>query len=367
MQAVIQKLNAQGQVETSIQRLPSGVVGTQQTLALMHQSIVAALTNELLLAAALAAANIADRAASARAEVERVQRWVQQNIAYVLDPVSIELLQAPAITLQRRRGDCDDQTALLCALLTALGYQCRMVAIGFAPGAYAHVYTEVNLDGQWLAAETIRPWALGREPEGVKASMRMVVNVPSDTMAGLNGWFSAITKTVTNAIKHPINLIKNPLKTLKNDLQLLPAAASGFASGGPWGAIAAAVVADVSRTKAQMDAKALDATARAEFERVANETGAELAQAANQPAKAAEYATRIKQAADPQKAVEEIIAEFQKAGIAPAEKSVSPIPATAVAAVTAPAVAGSVQDFIAQNKTPLLIGAGALLLILVVT
>ena len=329
MQAVIQKLNAQGQVETSIQRLPSGVVGTQQTLALMHQSIVAALTNELLLTAALAAANIADRAASARAEVERVQRWVQQNIAYVLDPVSIELLQAPAITLQRRRGDCDDQTSLLCALLTALGYQCRMVAIGFAPGAYAHVYTEVNLDGQWLAAETIRPWALGREPEGVKASMRMVVNVPAETLAGLNGLWSSITKPFKNIVTQVGRTVRGTLKSVTADPLGTVMNVGRAVAGDPSGLLMQTVGASATENQRIALAKQ-DAAAQADYEKAVAAQQAQIqAQLAQQQAAAA-----------------------------------SPIAAGSVQAVV-PAQ-DQVMAFVKANPVPVGIGAALLLALLVI-
>jgi len=134
--------------------------------------------------------------------VQRVQQWVQKNIRYVLDPLSIELLQSPDVTLTRKQGDCDDQTALLCALLTALGYDCRMVAIGFKPGAFAHVYAEVLIDGKWTAAETIKPWALGKEPEGVQATMRMAVN--AEKGAALSGLFKTFKKIAKPIINNPL-------------------------------------------------------------------------------------------------------------------------------------------------------------------
>ncbi len=358
MQAISQSLNKQGRIVSTVQALPSGVAGTQKTLALMHESIIATLTHELLLNVAFIAAGLASRATSAKAEVTRVQQWVQKNIRYVLDPLKIELLQSPDVTLTRKQGDCDDQTALMCALLTALGYTCRMVAIGFAPGTYAHVYAEVNIDGQWMAAETIKPWPLGKTPDGVKATMKMVVNAPQGE--ALDGFFSAIKKNLRRGITKPLRIVKNPVGELKADLKrtvaLAPAAAGGFASGGPWAALAATVLADVQMTAAKMAANKADAQAQNEFAQVADSTGRELAEAGGQPAKAAEFAATIKAAADPQKAVEEIILKFQQANI---------VPTQAAKAAALPANAGQVQALFEQYKTVAVIGGAALLVLLV--
>lgn len=206
MQAISQKLTTAGRIVSTMQKLPPGVAGTQKTLALIHESVVDTVTSEAVINTALVAANIANRAPNARTEIQRVQKWVQKNIQYVLDPLSIELLQSPTVTLKRRQGDCDDQTALMCALLSALGYVCRMVAIGFKKGTYAHVYCEVQIDGKWTAAETIKPWALGVTAPGVVETMQMIVNVEKG--AALSGIFSKIKKTVAPIGKKIIN---NPI------------------------------------------------------------------------------------------------------------------------------------------------------------
>lgn len=369
MKAITQQIDQTGRVVSAASVLPSGSAGTQRTLVLMRESVLAALLKESVLNAAFVAAGLAGQAGTARAEVERVQTWVQKNIRYVLDPVQIELLQAPEVTLMRRQGDCDDQSALTCALLTALGYECRLVAVGFAPGAFAHVYTEVRVGNEWLACETIKPWPLGKSPDGVKAKMRMVIAAPEALRGQVGGLFSSIKKAVTNVVRHPIDLIKNPLKTIKEDLKLLPTAAAGFVTGGgPWGAVAAVAVAKVGQASQQLAAKKMDAQAKAEFEKIATETGQQLAEAASQPQRAAEYADRIRKAADPQKEVERIIGEFQAAALEP---KASPVAAATVAAVvpspaTATGSGNTISDFISANKLAVGIGGGVLLALLLV-
>lgn len=199
MRAISQTISGTGAIVSTAATLIGGVAGTQQTLALMHTLLVASLGNPLLMQAALFAARITDRASTARAEVERVQRWVQTNIRYTLDPTGIELLQSAEVTLQKRRGDCDDQTVLVCALLTALGYLCRFQAISLAKDQYCHVYSEVLIDGQWVPCETIRPWPLGKEPDGIVDRMRMVVNAPrGEALSGLFSTFKKVAKKVVN-------------------------------------------------------------------------------------------------------------------------------------------------------------------------
>lgn len=309
MQAVIQKLDSQGRIASTMQRLPEGIAGTQQTLALMHESIVGALLSDAVIAAALVAADLTNRASSAREEVRRVQLWVQRHIAYVLDPLKIELLQSPAVTLQRRRGDCDDQTVLLCALLSVLGYKARMVAVGFAPSTYAHVYCEVNVDGQWLAAETIKPWALGQEPNGVAATMRMVVNIPAERAAELSGLFSKIKSAVKSVTKPVVSVVKGAVTSVVKD-PVGTIAAVGMAAAGNPTALLSQAAGGVAANQAAKDAKQL-----AEYQ--AQQMALAQSQATAQP--------------------------------------LAPVPATA-------AVPGSFSSWVAANKVPLAIGGATLTL-----
>ena len=98
-------------------------------------------------------------------EAEAVYNYVRDFIRYVRDPVGLESLTIPPITLQRQVGDCDDQTTLLATMLEAVGYPTRFVLAGYQSRDYEHVYLEVLAGGQWIPADPIEKQSqFGYEP-----------------------------------------------------------------------------------------------------------------------------------------------------------------------------------------------------------
>jgi transglutaminase-like putative cysteine protease len=98
-------------------------------------------------------------------QARRLQAWVQSNIGYVNDPVTVELVQTPQYTLQHRAGDCDDQAVLLAAMLDATGHPARFVAVGDrGTPPLSHVMVQTLVGTQWLGAETIIRQPLGWMP-----------------------------------------------------------------------------------------------------------------------------------------------------------------------------------------------------------
>lgn len=90
---------------------------------------------------------------------------------YVRDTRGVEVLHTPEWLLKQRAGDCDDKSVLLASLLEAIGFQTRFVAVGPAPGIFAHVYVEVRIGNEWVPAETTEPVPMGWEPPNVAARM----------------------------------------------------------------------------------------------------------------------------------------------------------------------------------------------------
>lgn len=82
-------------------------------------------------------------------EARALFEYVRDYIRYVRDVHGIETLCAPAMTLQRMIGDCDDQTMLLCALAEAAGYPTRLVMAGYSSRNYEHVFCEIFAAGEW--------------------------------------------------------------------------------------------------------------------------------------------------------------------------------------------------------------------------
>ena len=94
-------------------------------------------------------------------ELKAVHHFVRDEIRYVRDIRGIETVQTPEITLQIGSGDCDDKSVLGASLLESIGHPTRLVAIGFSPDDFAHVYFESLIGKRWIALETTEPVELG--------------------------------------------------------------------------------------------------------------------------------------------------------------------------------------------------------------
>lgn len=98
-------------------------------------------------------------------EAAALYDYVRDYVRYVKDVHGVETLCAPAKTLQRMIGDCDDQTMLLCALAEAAGYPTRLKMAGYSGRDFEHVYCEIFAAGNWYACDpTERDAHFGWEP-----------------------------------------------------------------------------------------------------------------------------------------------------------------------------------------------------------
>lgn len=88
-------------------------------------------------------------------------KFIKSNIRFVDDPIGIETVQAPEITLQIGVGDCDDQSALMAAMALAVGIPVRFVVAGYTPDHMIHIFTELFIEGQWMAADTCEKDRIG--------------------------------------------------------------------------------------------------------------------------------------------------------------------------------------------------------------
>ena len=114
------------------------------------------------------------------AEIERLWRWVRDDIRYAKDVHGVETVQTPERTLELRAGDCDDKVTLICAMLESIGHPCRMVAMAFTPNNYSHVIAETKVGrgykATWIPLETTEDKPFGWYPRG-RPHQRMVVTV----------------------------------------------------------------------------------------------------------------------------------------------------------------------------------------------
>jgi transglutaminase-like putative cysteine protease len=95
--------------------------------------------------------------------LSNVDEFLRSKFVYADE--KIETLQYPDYMLNglemfgRLIGDCDDISTLHAAILTALGFQVRFVAIrSFRENSsFDHVYLEANLNGQWIMYDITLP------------------------------------------------------------------------------------------------------------------------------------------------------------------------------------------------------------------
>lgn len=152
----------------TVARVPtlSGNGGVFHTVRVMRAMVEAYKSDPEILRAVVGVVYLSPEH-SQTAEVEALFNYVRDYIRYVRDPVGLESLTIPPITLHRQVGDCDDQTTLLATLLEAAGYPTRFILAGYQSRDYEHVYLEVFAGGQWIAADPIeKTSALGFEPPG---------------------------------------------------------------------------------------------------------------------------------------------------------------------------------------------------------
>jgi transglutaminase-like putative cysteine protease len=145
-------------------QIPGGEAGAKATMGHMRDLVVAAVRDPAQGVREMALRIIAGNSGYVD-QARRLQQWVQTNITYVNDPVSVELVQTPQYTMQHRAGDCDDQAVLLAAYLDSTGHPVRFVAVGdngLPP--LSHVMVQTLVGTQWLGAETIIAKPLGWMP-----------------------------------------------------------------------------------------------------------------------------------------------------------------------------------------------------------
>lgn len=161
---------ANSQTKTALLAIPEGAAGVRATLKLMRGMVHAAKRDYSTRALSLELVGHLKQK-DFLGEVKALHYFVQNKIRYVKDIRGIETLQTPEKTLEIGQGDCDDKSTLLAALLEVLDHPARLVAVGFYPSQFSHVYVEAKVGRSWIPLETTEPWPAGKGPKGVRARM----------------------------------------------------------------------------------------------------------------------------------------------------------------------------------------------------
>jgi hypothetical protein len=158
-------------VNFTLEEIPNGEAGTDATLKrIIEVSQRSLYTPELRLLAlqVLKAGNVSGRDKIGASGA--LYGFVKNRIRFVNDPIGVETVQEPAVTLRLGAGDCDDQSVLMAALARSIGIPARFAVIGADPDHFRHIYPELHIGGKWLTADTTSPRPFGKAPPplGVK-------------------------------------------------------------------------------------------------------------------------------------------------------------------------------------------------------
>lgn len=104
-------------------------------------------------------------------EVQEIQQYIIHNIRYVGDILGVETVGTPKTTLDTGSGDCDDKVVLAAALLQSIGYEVRLLAVGFNNNPISHVLLEVAIRGRWIPMELTVDIPLGTLPRNVTSKI----------------------------------------------------------------------------------------------------------------------------------------------------------------------------------------------------
>lgn len=145
-----------------LEALPAGEAGTDATLSVMRDFVSEAQRSPYLrdfTVSILRSAGVDSR--DERSAALAVYNWISTNIAYVLDPLDVETVQAPRRTIETLAGDCDDQATLVAAMLAVIGIGSQFRVTGPDPQHFDHVYTEARIGYQWMPLDTTNPHGAG--------------------------------------------------------------------------------------------------------------------------------------------------------------------------------------------------------------
>jgi hypothetical protein len=141
-------------VQYELAEIPSGLRGTDATVEKIFHLVRQDLLNpELRLFATDILNRAGTRSKAHLAEVRALFRYVGHNIRYQKDPVGIETVQAPLVTLKIGAGDCDDLSGLLIGLALSIGVSIRVRVVGYSKDDFTHIWPEFFVEGKWWPAD----------------------------------------------------------------------------------------------------------------------------------------------------------------------------------------------------------------------
>ncbi len=138
--------------------IPSGLAGTDATVREIARLVRYDLERpelRLLVTRVLNHARV--RSKNHLQEAQTLYRYVIGRVRYQKDPVDLETVQSPTVTLGVGAGDCDDLSGLVAGLAMAIGIPARFRVIGYSDNDLVHIFPELFAGGRWWPADATEP------------------------------------------------------------------------------------------------------------------------------------------------------------------------------------------------------------------
>ena len=138
--------------------IPSGVAGTDATVREIARLVRYDLERPQLRLLATKVLNHARiRSKNHLQEAQTLFRYIIGRIRFQKDPVGLETVQSPTVTLGLGAGDCDDLSGLVAGLAMAIGVPARFRVIGYSDDDLVHIFPELFAGCRWWPADATEP------------------------------------------------------------------------------------------------------------------------------------------------------------------------------------------------------------------
>lgn len=137
--------------------LPDGDAGTRVTLREMGTLVKQyKLDPEIYTLARQLTANLPQK--DWPGEVRALTYFVRDRIRYINDPLGVQALQTPTVTLSLKAGNCANKSILLGALLASTNHPVQFAATRILNDTdYRHVFVRTWIGRTWQNLETTEP------------------------------------------------------------------------------------------------------------------------------------------------------------------------------------------------------------------
>jgi transglutaminase-like putative cysteine protease len=134
---------------------------------------------------------------------DAIYDYIISHDVYAHDPVGIERLQTPDVTIQAGAGDCEDMAILSAVLLESVGVPTRIRLIGETPDTFSHIFIQYKSGGQWKSFDPTLALYPGYQFNPARIKKSKIVPIEGSAGTGLRYQLSAQTKRgVHSAFTH---------------------------------------------------------------------------------------------------------------------------------------------------------------------